>query len=401
MIHDIKNKKVLVRVDFNVPINSNGEITDDTRIRMALSTIRYLLDEGAAVILMSHLGRPLKKKLPDGSIDRKKFTLRPVSEHLAKLLGKPVGFVEDCIGPVVKNAVDQLHPGDVLLLENTRFYEEETKGDPGFAKELAELGDAYVNDAFGAAHREHASTATVARYFDKAHKGFGFLMDKELKNARYLMEEGPTPLVAIIGGSKVSDKIGLLDALIDKASDIIIGGAMAYTFIKAQGGNVGRSLVEDDKIDLALSLMSKAQEAGVLLHLPADSVAASEFAENAEHKVTPSDAIPEGWMGLDIGPEAIKKFSAVISNAGTILWNGPMGVFEMPAFSKGTMAIARAVADATSQHGAFSLVGGGDSVAAVNQSGLEESISFISTGGGAMLELLEGKQLPGVLAITA
>lgn len=401
MIQDLKNRKVLVRVDFNVPINSNGEITDDTRIRMALATIRHLLDHGAAVILMSHLGRPLKKRLPDGSIDRNKFSLRPVSEHLAKLLGQPVGFVEDCVGPVVKKEVDQLRPGGILLLENTRFYEEETKGNPDFAKKLADLGDAYINDAFGAAHREHSSTATVARYFDKAHKGFGFLMDKELKNARYLMEEGKPPMVAIIGGAKVSDKIGLLDALIDKASDIIIGGAMAYTFIKAQGGNVGRSLVEEDKMELALSLLAKAQKAGVFIHLPIDSVAASDFAETAEHKVTASNAIPDGWMGLDIGPKAVEAFSKVIAKAGTILWNGPMGVFEMPSFAKGTMAIAKAVADATVQNGAFSLVGGGDSVAAVNKSGLDEKISFISTGGGAMLELLEGKELPGVLAINS
>jgi len=399
MLQQLKGKKALVRVDFNVPINANGEITDDTRIRMALATVRYLLDDGAAVILMSHLGRPLKKLLPDGSIDRKKFSLRPVAKHLSGLLGQEVGFVEDCIGDTVRQAVDRLEPGQILLLENTRFYAEETKGDPDFAKKLAALGDVFINDAFGAAHREHASTATVARYFDQRHKNFGFLMDKELKNARHLMEEGRRPLVAIVGGAKVSDKIGLLDALIQKADDIIIGGAMAYTFFRATGGQTGNSLVEEDKLDLARQLLEQARQAGVRIHLPVDSIAAASFSADADYKVTPSDQIPDQWMGLDIGPDATKAFSAVIAGAGSILWNGPMGVFEMPAFATGTMAIARAVADATTDHGAFSLVGGGDSVAAVNQSGLDDRISFISTGGGAMLELLEGKELPGVAAI--
>lgn len=399
MLSHLNNKRALVRVDFNVPIDSDGKITDDTRIRMALPTILHLLKEGASVILMSHLGRPLKKKLPDGSIDRARFSLRPVAEHLSGLLDKPVDFAVDCIGQAVIEKVSELNSGQVLLLENTRFYEQETKGDPEFAKELASLGDIYINDAFGAAHREHASTATVARFFDKNHKSFGFLMEKELESAKKLLENPQTPVVAIIGGAKVSDKIGLLEALLEYTSEILIGGAMAYTFIKAQGGDVGNSLVEEDKYELALSLLEKAGKKNVRIHLPSDSVAASDFAADAQTRITASDNIPENWMGLDIGPEAIREFTSVIEHAGSILWNGPMGVFEMTAFAQGTMSIAKAVSKATTTNGAYSLVGGGDSVAAINQSGLQNDISFISTGGGAMLELLEGKVLPGVAAI--
>lgn len=399
MLTHLNNKRALVRVDFNVPIDSDGTITDDTRIRMALPTILHLLNEGASVILMSHLGRPLKKKLPDGSIDRARFSLRPVAEHLSGLLDKPVSFAEDCIGQAVVQKVSELKSGQVLLLENTRFYEQETKGDPEFAKQLASFGDIYINDAFGAAHREHASTATVARFFAKNHKSFGFLMEKELESAKKLLENPQTPVVAIIGGAKVSDKIGLLEALLESTSEILIGGAMAYTFIKARGGNVGNSLVEEDKYELALSLLEKAGKKNVRIHLPSDSIAASAFAADAQTRITPSDNIPENWMGLDIGPEAIREFTSVIDHAGSILWNGPMGVFEMPAFAQGTMAIAEAVSKSTTTNGAYSLVGGGDSVAAINQSGLQNDISFISTGGGAMLELLEGKVLPGVAAI--
>jgi phosphoglycerate kinase len=398
MIADLKNKKALVRVDFNVPIDSKGEITDDTRIRMALSTIRYLLDEGAAVILMSHLGRPLKKKLPDGSIDRNKFSLRPVADHLGLLLNTTVEFIDDCIGSKVTARIDALQPGQIILLENTRFYSEETGGDEAFAKQLTELGDVYINDAFGAAHREHASTATVARFFERNNKSFGFLMEKELKNAQFLIENPRRPFVAIIGGAKVSDKIGLLDAMLDIATDILVGGAMAYTFLKSLGGKIGNSLVEDDKMPLALELLKKAKAKNVRIYLPQDSIIAKEISEKADTRITDSTEIEDQWMGLDIGPGAVDEFSKVIATASTILWNGPMGVFEMAPFSMGTLSIARAVAGATAK-GAYSLVGGGDSVAAVNATGLDDQISFISTGGGAMLELLEGKKLPGIAAI--
>lgn len=401
MVTGLKGKKVLLRVDFNVPLDPSGKISDDTRIRMALATILHLLDEGAAVVLMSHLGRPLKKLLPDGSVDREKFSLRPVAEHLGKLMGRSVRFVGDCVGPEVEAAVAALQEGEVLLLENTRFYAEETKGDPEFAKKLASLGDVYINDAFGAAHREHASTATVARFFTKENKGFGFLMESELKHAEQLMGEVKRPFVAIVGGAKVSDKISLLEALLGKADDIVIGGAMAYTFVRALGGKTGASLVEEDKLALAGELLEKARAAGVKLHLPADTLAGSEFSDKAQMLTCATGEIPDGWMGLDIGPEALAEFSGIIRRAGSILWNGPMGVFEIPAFAVGTMGIAKAVAETSSQQGAFSLVGGGDSVAAVNQSGLSEQISFISTGGGAMLELLEGKELPGIAAVKA
>lgn len=398
MVADLKDKKALVRVDFNVPINADGEITDDTRIRMALSTIRYLLDEGAAVILMSHLGRPLKKTRPDGSIDRTKFTLEPVAKHLGLLLNTTVQFVPECIGDQVRSRIDALKPGDILLLENTRFHKEEKEGNEAFAKQLAALGDVYINDAFGAAHREHASTATVARFFDKDHKSFGFLMEKELKNAQQLIDDPRQPFIAIIGGAKVSDKIGLLESMTDMASDILVGGAMAYTFLKALGGKVGNSLVEDDKIPMALDLLKNAKAKGVRIHLPQDSIIAKEMKDDAVTEIADSTEIPDGWMGLDIGPGAVEEFTKVLNTASTILWNGPMGVFEMAPFSMGTMSIARAVANATSR-GAYSLVGGGDSVAAINKTGLEDKISFISTGGGAMLELLEGKKLPGIAAI--
>ncbi|MCF8237223.1 MAG: phosphoglycerate kinase [Saprospiraceae bacterium] len=394
----IAGKKVLVRVDFNVPMNAQHEITDDTRIRGALPTVAYILAHGGSPILMSHLGRPLKQRLADGSIDTSRFTLRHLVDHLSALTGVPVHFATDCIGPAAEKAAAQLPSGEILLLENTRFHEGEEKGDPAMAAALASLGDLYVNDAFGTAHRAHASTALIASHFAPDHRAFGFLMDAELTNAYRTMDHPERPLVAIVGGAKVSDKILLLDHLLDKVDGLIIGGGMAYTFIAAQGGEIGNSLVESDRLELARQLLAKAKRRHVQLLLPSDSVIADAFAADAQTQVVPSGEIPTGWMGLDIGPEARAAFSGLIMEAKTILWNGPMGVFEMPAFAKGTLQVATALADATA-HGAFSLVGGGDSVTAVNQMGLADQVSFVSTGGGAMLELLEGKVLPGVAAI--
>lgn len=393
-----KDKKVLVRVDFNVPFDANFNITDDTRIRGALPTIQHILKEGGSVILMSHLGRPLKKLLPDGSLDVQKHTLKHLIAHLSELLGRPVQFAADTVGSDAQAKSAALKPGEVLLLENTRFDKKEEAGDPEFAKKMADLAEMYVNDAFGSAHRAHASTTTVANYFDDQHKSFGFLMENEIVNADKVLHNPARPLAAIVGGAKVSDKILLLERLIDFVDTLIIGGGMAYTFVKAQGGQVGKSLVEEDKTDLALALIEKAKSKGVKLLLPEDSVVADAFAADANTQVCQSNSIPDGWMGLDIGPEAIKVFRQAIIEAKSILWNGPMGVFEMAAFATGTKSIAESVANATSQ-GAFSLVGGGDSVAAVTQMGLADQVSFVSTGGGAMLEYLEGKELPGIKAI--
>jgi phosphoglycerate kinase len=398
---DLKGKKALVRVDFNVPLDKESfAITDDTRIRAALPTIRHLLAEGAAVILMSHLGRPLKKKKEDGSIDRESFTLAHLVDHLSQELGRTVQFCPETVGEKARSMAAALQPGEVLLLENTRFYPGEEKGDEALAGQMAELGDVYVNDAFGTAHRKHASTATVAQFFAADAKFFGFLMQAEIDNANKVVKDPEHPVTAIVGGAKVSDKILLLERLIDFVDNLLIGGAMAYTFMKARGGQTGNSLTEDDKLDLANSLVEKAKAKGVQLLLPVDSVVADAFKDEARHQVTASDAIPDGWMGLDIGPEARQAFSAVINASRTILWNGPMGVFEMENFAAGTKAIALATADAT-EKGAFSLIGGGDSVAAVNQLGLARRVSFVSTGGGAMLEFLEGKELPGIAAIKA
>jgi phosphoglycerate kinase len=395
---DFKNKKVLMRVDFNVPLNAQYEITDDTRIRAALPSIRHLLDHGAAVILMSHMDRPLKKLKEDGTINVEKFTLRHLVGHLSDLLGLQVQFCPDCVGEAATSMAAALKPGEVLLLENTRFHKGEEKGDEAFAKQLAALGDVYINDAFGTAHREHASTATIARFFGNDAKSFGFLMDAELNNAERVLNHPERPLTAIIGGAKVSDKILLLEKMIENVDNLIVGGGMAYTFIKAQGGHIGNSLCEEDRLELAKALVEKAKEKGVRLLLPEDSVAADKFANDASTQVVQSNAIPDGWMGLDIADKAIAAFSAAIANSKTLLWNGPMGVFEMEKFANGTKSIAEAVAKAT-QAGAFSLIGGGDSVAAINQMGLSEQVSYVSTGGGAMLELLEGKELPGVKAI--
>lgn len=394
---DLNGKKVLIRVDFNVPLDKAYNITDDTRIRAALPTLNYILDKGASIILMSHLGRPEKLKA-DGTVDVEKFTLRHIVNYLSELLGRPVKFSEDIVGEQAQELAANLKPGEVLLLENTRFDKGESKGSEELAKKMAALGDVYVNDAFGTAHRAHASTTTVAQFFDDNHRAFGFLMQQEVENANRVLNNPERPLTAIIGGAKVSDKILLLERLIDFVDNLLIGGAMAYTFMKARGGETGKSLVEEDKVDLAEKLVAKAKEKGVTLLLPEDSVIATDFSNDAQRDTAPSDAIPAGWMGLDIGEKARAKFSEIIKNSKTILWNGPMGVFEMENFAKGTKTIAEAVAKATA-NGSFSLVGGGDSVAAVNQMGLADEVSYVSTGGGAMLEFLEGKELPGVKAI--
>jgi phosphoglycerate kinase len=395
--HNFENQKALIRVDFNVPVK-NGVITDDTRITAALPTIRKVLEDGGSVILMSHWGRPLKdiEKKPELTLSG--FSLKPVVPYLSKLLGTEVQFADDCIGDDAVQKARMLQPGQVLLLENLRYYKQEEKGDKDFAEKLSKLGDVYVNDAFGTAHRAHASTAVIAQFFPGDKKMFGLLMESEIIAAEEVLHNNKKPFTAIIGGAKVSDKILIIENLLDKATDIIIGGGMAYTFFKAEGGQIGNSLCEDDRIDMALELLKKAGEKGVCIHLPADSIIADKFAADANSSSALSNEIPMGWMGLDIGQMAIAQFRKVISESQTILWNGPMGVFEMDKFQHGTKAIAEAVAEAT-DNGAYSLVGGGDSVAAVNKFGLAHKVSYVSTGGGAMLEYFEGKELPGIAAI--
>jgi len=395
---NLDNKKVLVRVDFNVPLDESYNVSDNTRIVRAIPTIQYILDKGGSVILMSHLGRPLRKRNEDGSINRKAFTLKHLTNELSELLNRPVHFASDTIGDEARRLAGNLSPGEILLLENTRFHEEETSGDVEFAKELSQLGDVYINDAFGTAHRSHASTAVIAQFFDQTQRGFGFLIENELRNASKILVNPPGPFTAILGGAKVSDKIALIENLLPKVDNICIGGGMAYTFIKALGGKVGNSLVEDERIEMASDLLRKAEKSNTAIHLPEDSLIASDFSNDARSKEVMSDQIENGWMGLDIGNRAISKFRKVILESRTIIWNGPMGVFEFPSFSNGTIEVAKAMALAT-ETGAFSLVGGGDSIAAINQSGLSDKVSFISTGGGAMLELLEGKSLPGIAAI--
>jgi phosphoglycerate kinase len=396
---DFKNKKVLVRVDFNVPLDKKTfVITDDTRMRAAIPTLKKLLEQGAALIIMSHLDRPLKKLKEDGTIDVERYTLRHLVNHLSTLLGHPVQFVRDCLGQEAIDTAKTIKVGDVILLENTRFYKGEEKGDVDMAQKLANLGEIYVNDAFGTAHRDHASTATMARYFDKNHKTFGYLMQAEIDNAEKVLNNPARPYTAIIGGAKVSDKILIIERLIDVVDTLIIGGGMAYTFKKAMGGTIGNSLCENDRLENAIALVEKAKTKGVQILLPSDSVIADKFDAAARTGTMPSDAIPDGWMGLDIGPDAVKDFAKAIKNSKTILWNGPMGVFEIPKFAGGTKKIAQTVAAATKK-GSFSLVGGGDSVAAVTQMGLKDAVSYVSTGGGAMLEFLEGKELPGIAAI--
>ncbi len=388
---NFKGKRVLVRVDFNVPFDKQGNISDDTRIMEALPTINKLVGDGAKVILMAHLGRPKK-----GGFEPE-FTLKPVAKYLSKILKQEVVFTQNLLGQEVTDLVNSLQDGQVMLLENIRFYPQETKADEEFAKQLSLLGDAYVNDAFGAAHREHVSTATIAKFFPN-NKYLGLLMENEVRNLNRLMTNYEKPFTAVIGGSKISSKIGILDSLLDIADNLVIGGGMRYTFYKALGHTVGNSICEDDKIEEAKSLMQRAKEKGVKLYLPEDSIIADDFSENANTKYVPSMDIPEGWEGMDIGEKSVKTYCEVVLNSKTILWNGPMGVFEIKKFAKATMQIAKAVAEAT-QKGAFSAIGGGDSVSAVKESGYADKVSYISTGGGAMLEFLEGKQLPGIKAL--
>lgn len=387
--YNFSNKKALIRVDFNVPLDENYKITDDTRIKAALPTIEKILDDGGSAILMSHLGRP--KSGPE-----EKFSLKHLVPHLSDKLDTTVKFVSDCVGVQAEETAAQLSPGEVLLLENLRFHPQETKGDRDFAEALSRLGDVYVNDAFGTAHRAHASTAVVAEFYKD--KVGGYVMQAELENADRVLKHGEKPLTAIMGGAKISDKILIIDKLLDKVDNLVIGGGMSYTFFKALGGKIGNSLVEEDKLDLALELIRKAKSNNVELLLPKDSVIADEFSNDASQQVIDNYAIPDGWMGLDIGPEARVVFSESIRNSRTILWNGPMGVFEMSNFAKGTISIAEAVVEATS-NGAYSLIGGGDSAAAINSLGFGHQVSYVSTGGGALLEYMEGKTLPGVQAL--
>jgi len=394
---NFSGKRVLVRVDFNVPLDKQYNITDDSRIRGALPTIQKILKDGGSVVLMSHLGRPLKKLKEDGTVDYKKFTLQHTIKRTSELLGLEVMFAVDCINDEAFRLSGSLKPGEVLLLNNLRFYKEEEKGDIGFAEKLSKHGDFYVNDAFGTAHRAHASTAIIAKFFP-GKKCFGYLMASELENAEKVMSHSQKPFTAIMGGAKVSDKILIIENMINRADNIIIGGGMAYTFFKAQGGSIGSSLVEEDKLDLALQIIEKAKAKGCNLLLPPDSITGDKFDKDANTSSAENNKIPDGWMGLDIGNKAVAEFTTVILNSKTILWNGPMGVFEMPKFENGTKKIAEAIADATSK-GAYSLIGGGDSAAAVNQFGFADKVSYVSTGGGALLEYFEGKVLPGVKAI--
>ena len=388
---NFKGKKVLVRVDFNVPLDENKNITDDTRMRESMPTIKKLINDGAAVIIMAHFGRPKK-----GGFEAE-FSLNPVAKHLSEMLNQKIMFTQEVLVDKVSGLSSNLENGDVMLLENIRFYPEETKGDIAFAEKLSKLGDAYVNDAFGAAHREHASTATIARFFPND-KYFGFLMEDELKNLQKLMKNPSKPFTAIVGGSKVSSKIDILKNLAPIVDNIIIGGGMTYTFLKAMGINIGTSICENDKIDLAKDLIKEMEKQNTKLILPVDHIIADEFDNEANTLNTDNQSIPDGFMGMDIGQKSIELFKNIILESKTILWNGPMGVFEMPSFSKGTFVVAEYIAKATKK-GAFSAVGGGDTVAAINQSGFAENISYISTGGGAMLEYLEGKTLPGIKAI--
>jgi len=386
-------KRVLIRVDYNVPLDDQLHVSDDTRIRATLGTLNHILHQGGSVVLMSHLGRP--KGGPED-----KYSLRHILPALRTIMGgeQEIQFADDCISEKAFAQSAALKPGQVLLLENLRFYPQEEKGDEAFAKKLAGHGDVYINDAFGTAHRAHASTAIIARFFADDAKGFGLVMGSEIANADRVLEHTERPFVAILGGAKVSGKIMIIERLLDKADIILIGGGMSYTFAKAGGGSVGNSMVEEDRLDTARKMVELAKAKGVELLLPIDSVIADRFANDAARKVASNDAIPDGWMGLDIGEKTIAQFRDAILRSRTILWNGPMGVFEMPNFQQGTMAIAQAIADATAQ-GAFSLVGGGDSVAAVNQFGFADQVSYVSTGGGAMLEYFEGKELPGIAAI--
>lgn len=382
-------KKAIIRVDFNVPLDENFKITDANRIEAAKPTIDKILADGGSVILMSHLGRPKGKE--------DQYSLRHIVAKVSEVLGVNVQFAEDCRGEVAQKAAKNLKPGEVLLLENLRFYKEEEEGDENFAKELASLGDIYVNDAFGTAHRAHASTTIIAKFFPE-NKCFGMLLAKEIESLNKVLKDSEKPVTAVLGGSKVSSKITVIENILDKVDHMIIGGGMTFTFVKALGGKIGDSICEDDKLDLALEILEKAKAKNVQIHIPVDVVAADAFSNDANTKIVDVREIPDGWQGLDAGPKSLESFKKVIMDSKTILWNGPLGVFEMENFAKGTIALGNYIAEST-QNGAFSLVGGGDSVAAVKQFGLEDKMSYVSTGGGAMLEMLEGKVLPGIAAI--
>lgn len=387
--YNFAGKKALVRVDFNVPLNDSYQITDETRIKAALPTLQKILKDGGSLILMSHLGRPKEGY-------EEKFSLKHLVKPLSEKLSVEVKFASDCIGEDATVLANELRNGEVLLLENLRFHKEEKKGNETFAQQLAKLGDVYVNDAFGTAHRAHASTSVIAQYFGE--KVSGYVMQAELDNAQKVLDQAEKPFTAIMGGAKISDKILVIEQLLDRVDNLLIGGAMAYTFFKAQGGNIGKSLVEEDKLELAKELLQKAKDKGVNLLLPEDSITADDFNNNAHRETADNMAIKEGYMGLDIGEKASLRFAETIQNSKTILWNGPMGVFEMPNFANGTIAVAKAVVEATKK-GGFSLIGGGDSAAAVNNLGFGEEVSYVSTGGGALLEYMEGKTLPGVKAL--
>jgi phosphoglycerate kinase len=386
---DFKNKKAIIRVDFNVPLDENFKVTDATRIEAAKPTIDAILAQGGSVILMSHLGRPKGVE--------EKYSLKYILKTASEILGVEVKFAENCVGEVAQAAAKDLKPGEVLLLENLRFHAEEEAGDVAFAKELASLGDIYVNDAFGTAHRAHASTTIIAQFFP-TEKCFGTLLAKEIESLNKVLKNSEKPVTAVLGGSKVSSKITVIENILDKVDHMIIGGGMTFTFIKAQGGKIGDSICEDDKQELALEILRLAKEKGVQIHIPVDVIAADDFSNTANTKVVDVKEIPDGWQGLDAGPKSLENFKKVILESKTILWNGPLGVFEMESFAKGTIALGDYIAEAT-ENGAFSLVGGGDSVAAVKQFGFEDKMSYVSTGGGAMLEMLEGKVLPGIAAI--
>lgn len=387
---NFKHKKALVRVDFNVPLDADFKVTDTNRIEAARPTIMKILKDGGSAVLMSHLGRPNGQVNPD-------MSLRNICDAVSKIIGVKVKFSEDCVGEKAIEAVDKLKDGEVLLLENLRFHTEEEKGDKNFAEALSKLGDIYVNDAFGTAHRAHASTTIIAQFFPE-NKCFGYLLAREIEAIEKVMRTGEKPVTAILGGAKVSSKITIIENILDKVDHLIIGGGMTYTFVKAMGGEVGDSICEDDKMELALEIMEQAKKKGVSIHLPVDVLAADSFSKDARTQIVSVKHIPKGWQGLDAGPETLKMFKKVILGSKTILWNGPVGVFEMEKFAKGTIAIGNYIDEAT-RNGAFSLVGGGDSVAAVKQFGFEDKVSYVSTGGGAMLESLEGKALPGIVAI--
>ncbi|WP_452225454.1 phosphoglycerate kinase [Lacinutrix chionoecetis] len=386
---NFKNKKALIRVDFNVPLDDNFKVTDATRITSAKPTLIKILEDGGSCILMSHLGRPKGVQ--------EEFSLKHIANTVEDIIGVETKFVSNCVGAEAEKAASELKPGELLILENLRFHEEETKGDSGFAEELSKLGDIYVNDAFGTAHRAHASTTVIAKFFPD-NKCFGKLLEQEIKSIDKVLKSDERPVLAILGGAKVSSKITVIENILDKVDDIIIGGGMAFTFVKAKGGNIGDSLVENDKLQMALDILKQAEAKNVNIHLPTDSVIADAFSNDANIKINDINTIPEGWMGLDAGPESRTQFHKVVMQSKTILWNGPLGVFEMENFSEGTIALGNSIAEATKK-GAFSLVGGGDSVAAVKQFGFEKKVSYVSTGGGAMLESLEGKTLPGIAAI--